>query len=241
MKELIEKQVNRFRDQNSLSSSEAVNLKSLLIKLGVNSVFESLSENFSGMAMKIADNRFILINSSQSIGRQNFTIAHELYHLFIQADFDSMFCQVGFFNKKNQIEYLADLFAACFLMPESGIISMMPDDELSAKNASLHTIVKLEQYFGVSRKAMLRRLKELDLLKKAQHEQFSMLGARLIAKQLGYDIALYLPGNDKLVIGDYGEKARILFEKEIISEGHYLNLMHSIGADLAIEDNGKEI
>ncbi|MGL4493774.1 MAG: ImmA/IrrE family metallo-endopeptidase, partial [Tannerellaceae bacterium] len=40
--------------------------------------------------------------------------------------------------------------------------------------------------------------------------------------------ALYLSGNEGLVIGDFGEKARELYEKEVISEGHYRELLNLI-------------
>ena len=240
MSEIIEKQANRFREQNGINSTEAINLKSLLLKLGVVTFFNPLSEDFSGMAVKIEDQKFMLVNSMQSIGRQHFTIAHELYHLYIQSDFDSMMCKTGVFNKKDSIELQADMFSISLLVPESGILDIMPDHELREKNASISTVVKLEQYFGVSRKAMLRRLNDLGLLKKAQYDQFALLPARQTAIRLGYDISLYLPGNNHLVIGDYGTKARFLFENETISESHYLSLMNSIGADLTIEDNGKE-
>ena len=238
MNELIEKQAIRFREQNGISASDAINLRSLILKTGVNTIFLCLSENFSGMAIKGEGYRFMLINSAQSIGRQHFTIAHELYHLFVQQGFDSMTCSTGLFNRKNIIEYQADLFAAYLLLPENGIMNMVPDEELSIKNVSLPTVVKLEQYFGVSRKAMLRRLDELDLIRKPQFEAFSALGVKQSAAQLGYDVSLYQPGNENLVIGDYGEKARRLFDKQIISESHYLSLMNLIGANLNVEENG---
>jgi hypothetical protein len=48
----------------------------------------------------------------------------------------------------------------------------------------------------------------------------------------GFDKSLYEGGNHGLVIGEYGEKAKNLFEKEIISESHYFSLMNDIGIDL---------
>ena len=45
----------------------------------------------------------------------------------------------------------------------------------------------------------------------------------------GFDGSLYLPGNEGLVIGDFGAKARKLFEEERISEGHYHELLNMIG------------
>ena len=47
-----------------------------------------------------------------------------------------------------------------------------------------------------------------------------------IAAEYGYDLALYQPGNEGVVIGDFGEKARLLFEQERISEGHYVELLN---------------
>lgn len=38
-------------------------------------------------------------------------------------------------------------------------------------------------------------------------------------------------GNEGRVIGDFGEKARKLFEADKISEGHYRELLHKIGID----------
>jgi len=49
------------------------------------------------------------------------------------------------------------------------------------------------------------------------------------AKEYGYDTALYEPGNENLVIGDFGEKARRLFDGNKISEGRYMELLHKIG------------
>lgn len=74
-----------FRQKIGLSDAEAVNLKSLLLKLGVLTIFRPLSEKFSGMSLKSpGGERFMLINCNQPRCRQHFTIAHELYHLFIE-------------------------------------------------------------------------------------------------------------------------------------------------------------
>ena len=73
----------KFRIENGLSQSEAVNVKSLLRKLNILTVYRPLSEYAYGLSLKSPQgHRFILINSNNSRGRQHFTIAHELYHLF---------------------------------------------------------------------------------------------------------------------------------------------------------------
>ena len=64
---IIERQVAEFRADNGLSASEAINLKSLLLKLNVLTIFRPLSDNFSGMCLKDGSgHRFMLVNSSHS-------------------------------------------------------------------------------------------------------------------------------------------------------------------------------
>lgn len=82
----VSSQVSRFRQFAGLSDTEAVNLKSLLLKLNVLTLYRPLSESFSGMSLQGNGKRFMLINSSQPICRQHFTIAHELYQLFMEEN-----------------------------------------------------------------------------------------------------------------------------------------------------------
>ena len=146
---VIEKQVAAFRMDNGLGASEPVTLKSLLLKLNVLTVFRPLSDSFSGMCLKDnSGHRFMLVNSNQPMGRQHFTIAHELYHLFIEEKPTPHKCNPG--NSKNVVEQSADMFASSFLMPEAGICQLTPEDELRGKNVSLGTILRLEHYFSVS-------------------------------------------------------------------------------------------
>jgi Zn-dependent peptidase ImmA (M78 family) len=241
MNVILQKKANIFREHNGISGSEAIRLKSLLLKLNVLTLFKPLTEGFSGMSIKINDNaRFILVNSNHSLGRQHFTIAHELYHLYIQEKFEIHQCKTGLFDTKNKEEFNADYFASCLLIPESGIYEMIPDVELNKKNISLQTVIKLEQYFSVSRSSMLVRLKMLGLLDNKTFEHFKTFKATETAQQYGYDTALYKEGNHNVIVGDYGEKAKMLFDNEKISEGHYLELMQQIGIDITNPEHGNE-
>ena len=48
------------------------------------------------------------------------------------------------------------------------------------------------------------------------------------AIQRGLDLSLYYKGNEGLILGDYGIKAKKLFDEEKISEGHYNELLKKI-------------
>jgi len=241
MKVILLKKANIFRERNGISSSEAIRLKSLLLKLNVVTLFRPLADGFSGMSLRInKDAMFMLINSKHSIGRQHFTIAHELYHLFIQEKFEIHQCKTGLFDTKNKEEYNADYFASCLLMPEIGIHELIPDEELNKKKISLQSVIKLEQYFSVSHLSMLVRLKMLELLDNKTYEHYRTFKATETAQQYGYDTALYKEGNHNVIVGDYGEKAKMLFDNEKISEGHYLELMQQIGIDITNPEHGDE-
>ncbi|MGL5016045.1 MAG: ImmA/IrrE family metallo-endopeptidase [Bacteroidales bacterium] len=226
---LIEQQVIKFRQEVGLGTSEAINLKSLLLKLKVLTMFRPLSENFSGMSLRdSSSHRFMLINSNQSRGRQHFTIAHELYHLFIEENPKPHKC-ISDDGVKNSIEKQADMFASILLMPEDGIIQLLTEEELANGTVTLASIIKLEHYYSVSRLALLNRLHYLALIKKTDKDSFAKLSAIQTAREYGYDTSLYNKGNEKLIIGNFGEKARTLFDTGKISEGHYIELLNKLG------------
>ncbi len=224
---IVENQVSRFRQSVGLSDTEAVNLKSLLLKLNVLTIYRPLSEKFSGMSLKSGEQRFMLINSNQPRCRQHFTIAHELYHLFM--DLNPMPNNCSAEGRKNDTEQCADAFAQIFLMPENGVRQLIPDNELLSGHVSLATTLRIEHYFSVSHAAVVNRLFDLKLIDRNEREHFLQYPVKKTARAYGYDTSLYEPGNEGLVIGNFGEKARKLFEKEKISEGHYMELLHKIG------------
>lgn len=235
----LQSAASQFRIEHGIGASEPIRLKSWLPKLGVVGLFKGLSENFSGMAVKQGEQKFIIINSNHRLSKQHFTIAHELYHLFIQKDFVAEISHAGRFDKKDKIEYEADWFAAYLLMPEDGILSLIPTEELSKNKISLETIVKIEQYFACSRTALLIRLAGMDLIEPNKYKTYTtnVISGALM---LGYDATLYKPGNQNLVVGDYGAKAKKLFDKGVISESHFINLMTDIGIDISNITNDNE-
>lgn len=229
---VLEKSATEFRQLNGIGSGDPIRLKSILSKLNVVTVYKPLSSSFSGMALKITNgnnvDRFILVNSNHNIGKQHFTICHELYHLYIQKEFKSMICNTGLFDKKNGEEYNADVYASFLLLPEIGIKSLIPDEEMGRDKISLKTILKIEHYYSCSRAALLYRLKELQLLTSNGYDKY-VNNIKMGAIQNGYSTDLYEPGNEKLVVGNYGELARELFESQKISETHYMALLMDLG------------
>lgn len=55
-------------------------------------MFYPLGKNISGACFKNSNSSIIAINSDMSLGRQRFSLAHELYHLFFDKDQLSTIC-----------------------------------------------------------------------------------------------------------------------------------------------------
>lgn len=222
-----------FRNKNGYSASEPIHLGSLLLKKNVLTVYRKMSDNVSGISIKTGESMcFMLINSSQTLGRQHFTIGHELYHLFIQEHFKAHKCKVGLFSKQKDIEEKkADFFAASLLLPEIGIKQLVPIQESIKKNSiTQETIFSIQQYYRLSINAVIFRLIDLNYIDKSYYDMLHN-NKKETARRLGFDMSLFEPGNEGKIIGDYAIKAGKLFRGKKISEAYYLELLNTVQID----------
>jgi Zn-dependent peptidase ImmA (M78 family) len=240
----LEDKAVAFRAMVQYSPVQPISFESLLLQLNVISSFQMMSDKLSGMALKVVEknsvHRFMLVNSNHNVGRQNFTVCHELYHLYIQENFNAQFCNTGKFDEKKDIEeFKADVFAAILLIPAAGVRMLIPPLEQSLDDIHLATIIKIEQYYQCSRLALLYRLKSLGYISQGKVE-FYRQNVKKGAYQHGYDTKLYEKDREGLHIGDYGDLANFLYEVEKISEGHYMTLMDTVGVNIFELINGEE-
>lgn len=214
----------RFRNMLHLPQDVPFPVKSALEQLGILTVFRPLSDSSYGMSIKMKDeSRFMLVSSNSTIGRQHFTIGHELYHLYYDENPQPHMCGA---DGKAPAEQSADMFASNLLLPRVGLLAMLPEDFPTSKKLDLATVVKMEQKFQVSRQALLYRLKRLGIIGEDVLQSLLLAPTRDAAQRRGYDVALYENGNEGMIIGDYSSLATDLFEKGRISEGHYNELVN---------------
>ena len=213
----LEIEANELRRRIALGDTAPVDTRKALQQLGVLCVFMPMQETFSGMCLKHKEKRFMLVNSKVALGRQHFTIAHELYHLFIQEEFSSQICPQ---SSSDPVEKQADCFATFFLMPRNGVI-----EEFKKLGMKYTADVK------ISFQSMIYRLNNLTLISDKQKETFLLYQPTAVAREYGYSTSLYTPTNEKIVLGDYSAKAQSLFNKELISEGHLIDLLSEIKLD----------
>jgi|SRR5690554_1324130 len=227
-------QATEFRRRFDLGQADPIRIDSLLSKLDLITVFAKMSENFSGMAARFGEDGFLLINCNLPKGRQVFTICHELYHLFVQKDFEfEVISDTANGAKKSVEEKLADAFAAELLMPEKGIQEILMKQNYLGKNLGLDHLIKLEQYFQVSRQSIYYRLVNLKFISKDHDTKERYISnVKESAKNRGYDLTLYEPTQPRIISSDYFDKARFLYDKEKIGLTDYAQLLKDIGIDL---------
>ena len=214
----------KFRSEAGMSLTEPINVKTLLRKFCIFTMYRPLSESSYGISVKTSDAKFMMVNSNSTRGRQHFTIAHELFHLFFDEHPEPHICSDSITGAEKD----ANLFASALLMPREGLLKEINETEMRSHSVSIATLLRLEQLYGVSRMSLLLRLKSIGVISELTLQQLKQIGAKESARAYGYDTSLYEKGNEGVVIGDFGEKARRLFEEGRISEGHYVELLNMI-------------
>lgn len=82
-------------------------------------VFYPLGKNISGACFKNELSSIIAINSDMSIGRQRYSLAHELYHFYFDQNDSTTVCSSKI-GGESENEKKADQFASYFLIPSAG-------------------------------------------------------------------------------------------------------------------------
>jgi len=219
----------QMRQKLNMDSTSPIDLNVALRILNIQTIFKQLSDDLFGLSLQSADkhHKFMMINCNNTVGGQRFTIAHELFHLFYDADPQVHLCYQDMYVEPS--ERSANLFASALLMPKDGLLQYIPSGEIISQNISIDTVLKLEQLYGVSHKTLVIRLKELGLITNGVADNLRSISVCAEAKFRGYPCFLYQPGNENLIISDYGSIAKKLLDGDKISEGHYLELMKAIG------------
>ena len=176
-------------------------------------VFLEMDEKISGACFKVDSQQIMFINSKHPKGRQVFTAAHELYHLFYE-DATFTICNL---NSNDEIEKNANQFASFLLMPINALYSYKKENNIEKWN--LNSIIDCEQYFQISHEALLYRLKNSSDITFEEFNKFKP-NIKNNAQYCGYDSSLYEPYIDKnYTIGNYVRLVEEVYRKDLISNG----------------------
>lgn len=201
-------------------------------------VLYPLGRNISGMCIKGNKVNLIAINSGMSLGRQRFSMAHEFYHLKYDPDIAKNVCSIVI-NGGDEKELEADKFASHFLLPSAALYNTLKE----CRNVSFEQVVWMEQHFGLSRKAMLYRLKEEHRIDGSLYDSMQK-DVQCSAARLGYDTDLYKATPFKKNMKTTGQYIRLadkLYREEVISTGKYEEiLLDAFRTDLVFGEEGED-
>ncbi len=193
-------------------------------------VFYPFSNQISGMCVRTrSGEQLVAINSTRTLGRQRFTAAHELYHLFIQDAITTVICGNDIGAGRDEEEKNADCFASFFLAPNDALRSFIEKNLMKGarKSLSVDDVVRVEQYFRMSRQATLYRLVgdgwiSMDFAKTLKS------GIIASARRLGFTDELYVPtpeNRQSFTTGSYIELAERLKSGDLVSSGVYEEML----------------
>lgn len=184
-------------------------------------VWMPLNKEINGCCSKNKKDYLIILNSAKDIGNQNFTLAHELYHLLFENADEWIICSD---DNNSESEINANVFASHLLLPEASLY------EYGMKNNidewKIEDMISCEQYFEINHGELLSRLENSELKMNLADDNGDVL---IKSKSLGYDTSLYMPSQKKYYsLGNYIRLTENEFEKEKFSAGKRNELLKSV-------------
>jgi Zn-dependent peptidase ImmA (M78 family) len=181
-------------------------------------------KKFSGASYKQTNIRVIIVNSSYPLGRQNFTLAHELGHIELHKD---NLIDLNGLSKEEERE--ADIFASHFVMPRDEVLSIgsLPHDSIW----TVFDVMMLSQKFRVSYEAAFNRAREI-FGKRIVPEALRSIRVGETAKAFGFSLELYIPTEESYMSENlYVDRILRAYKDQKISMGKFLSLANDIGLD----------
>ncbi|MYM85346.1 ImmA/IrrE family metallo-endopeptidase [Duganella sp. FT50W] len=181
------------RQRLDLGTAPIIDIAEILEVQGIRTGAVDLPDDISGLTLchsKIGV--FIVVNSTQALLRRRFSFAHEYAHALVDRHNKGALSRAV--NRSDLLEVRANAFAAEFLMPTEGIknfvstlgkgsvnrqIAVFDEAEVvqvdarsapGSQDIQLYDIARLSHHFGVSRGAMLYRLRNLRMLSETEFQ-----------------------------------------------------------------------
>ena len=234
----ILKKALQIREELGIEESSPIDIFALVQNIPhLSLVLYPLGKNISGMCIRIGKDTVIAVNSGMSVGRQNFTIAHELYHFYFDETGKTVICNNKVIGGGNTIEQNADQFASYFLIPLGKEIVFKDASEITFEK-----IIESEQYYKVSNQAMLYRLVDENIISQSQADLYKKNVIKT-AESLGFDISLYCASDENKLYKTYGyyiKQSQQLKEKEMIADSKYEQLLiEAFRSDIVFGDENE--
>ena len=176
-------------------------------------VFLNMADEISGACYSDDSQKIMFINANHSKGRQTFTAAHEIYHLYFEEPSFTI-CNL---DSNEEVEKNANQFASFLLLPVHALYNYKKENDIDRWD--LDSIIDCEQYFQISHESLLYRLKNQEEITSDEFDSFKPK-VKINAVKRGYDLSLYRPYVDKeYTIGNYVRLVEKAYDNDLISNG----------------------
>lgn len=164
-KDDVELAAIKLRKDWDLGSDPIPNIIEMLELKGIKIFLIDDVDSIDGLAVFTSKGiPVILINTrDKSIERIRFTIIHELAHLLLNMD-------KSISDNTKEVEKLCHFFSSCFLIPSIQLIKMIGGRSRSYIN--VNELISIKEYFGISIRAIVHRLKELKVITDTYYQRW---------------------------------------------------------------------
>jgi Zn-dependent peptidase ImmA (M78 family)/transcriptional regulator with XRE-family HTH domain len=128
----------------------------------------------------------VAVNSQMTLGRQIFTLAHELAHAYFHSHTSDVVVSMP--GTDHGRERFADAFAGEFLVPGDALRRTADEFASFDQLADPGIVVHLQRHFGVSFATMRVRLLQEKLVSRESYEALADVSPSRLARVLGYSV-----------------------------------------------------
>jgi Zn-dependent peptidase ImmA (M78 family)/DNA-binding XRE family transcriptional regulator len=165
------------------------------------------------------------VNRLHPEARRRWSLAHDYGHFLVHRFNPTMFI-INNYQRIPQNEQFADCFAACFLMPASGLTMRFNDIRKTKEKIVVADLCMLAHFYGVSVEALTVRLEDLKLIPTGIWERLQQGKFKVREAQAQLGLGEIQCEDSKLPIR-YLNLAVVAFGQGLITEGqlsHYLRV-----------------
>lgn len=230
IKELAEELKIKFAKKNISDIFDILSETSFLIRKPIQ------TKELSGFTTYFHKQFVVFLNSSLTLGHERFTGAHELYHIYYNADIikKDKLLTPELHQAENEN---ADIFAAEFLMPEDYVKQVFfKIVNVNINDLKPRHIVRMHNFLKVSYKAMLKRLIQLELCPVHNYTKLAAIceleNHNLLldlTKKEGYNTDLIEPSQVTYIPIEYIELVKSNYENKAISYKNMENCFKFLG------------
>ena len=161
----VEGAATKLRDSWELGNDPIPNIVEMLELKGVKILLINEVDAIDGFSFVTSKNTPVVVvnTNNKSIERIRFTIIHELAHILLVFD-------VKIKSDYKLLERLCHYFSSCFLIPSKMLINMIGGPHRNY--IDIKELIAIKEYFGISIRATVHRLKELEVINQNYYERW---------------------------------------------------------------------